>query len=83
MLSQIQNDIIVKDWLRVDRFRKEGRVFLNTQIRFWTRTWKPEIRSGHFRNWLWNSKMMRMSNPRRRLMRSQDLRTTRPGKASH
>ena len=73
-------DIIVKDWLRVDHFRKEDLVFLNIQVGFrnWTRNRKAEIGFGHPWNRLWNSKMMKLSSPRRRLLRSQDLRTTRP-----
>ena len=49
-MHHIKIDIVVKDWLRVDRIGKDDGVFLNTQTWFWNRNRIPEIRSGDFRN---------------------------------
>ena len=63
-MHHIKIDIIVKDWLRVDRIRKDNRVFLYTQIGFWNRNRIPENQSGHFRN---QNKTRDQPNPESRI----------------
>ena len=75
-MHHIKIDIVVKDWLRIDRIRKDDEVFLNTQTRFWNRNQIPDIRSGHFRN---QNKTQDQPNPEsgiRNWTRSVSMRST-------